>query len=149
MGARKISAEKILQMEELRAQHYSNLQIASAMKISYGTVNKYLGKQPDGFRADYGSIVAHVTEAEEPKVEQTEKKSPEPSAPVRRNSLRCMSETKVLDGCFYRFTLSTLGSITLSAKTNQENLQLDKPTMESYIVELMDAYEELCKYQTT
>lgn len=48
-------------MLELRGQGLSNQQIAKEMNYSYSQVYNVIGKQPTGNRAEYGSVVAHVT----------------------------------------------------------------------------------------
>ncbi len=56
-----ITDEKIEDMKIYRELGLSNKQIAIEMGLSVVTVQRHLGNQKDGHRADYGSIVAHAT----------------------------------------------------------------------------------------
>ena len=57
----KITDQVIEDMQVYRELGLSNKQIAIEMGLSVVTVCRHLGKQKDGHRADYGSIVAHTT----------------------------------------------------------------------------------------
>lgn len=56
-----ITDEKVEDMKIYRELGLSNKQIAIEMGLSVATVQRHLGNQKDGHRADYGSIVAHTT----------------------------------------------------------------------------------------
>jgi DNA-binding CsgD family transcriptional regulator len=56
-----ITDEKVEDMKIYRELGLSNKQIAIEMGLSVVTVQRHLGNQKDGHRADYGSIVAHTT----------------------------------------------------------------------------------------
>lgn len=57
----KISMQDISKMQVLRSQGLSNSQIAREMSIDPGTVRYHIGIQPTGNRAEYGSVISHVT----------------------------------------------------------------------------------------
>lgn len=56
-----ITPEIIEKMRNLRSQGLSNSKIAIELNIDQRTVLKYLGRQPTGIKAEYGSIVSHAT----------------------------------------------------------------------------------------
>lgn len=57
----KLTEEDIATLREYRYEKgLSNKQIAKETGLSYETVLRYLGKQKDGLRAEYGSIVTHA-----------------------------------------------------------------------------------------
>lgn len=58
--SKEVSREELLHMRE---EGLTNKQIAERLGCAYYTVLRYIGKQPDGMRADYGSIAAKVTDA--------------------------------------------------------------------------------------
>ena len=51
-------------MRILRSQGKTNREIAQEMGLCIATVRRHIGNQPSGLRANYGSIVAHVTDVE-------------------------------------------------------------------------------------
>lgn len=57
----RITASDILLMEQLRAQGYSNMQIAHDMGLDNKTVWKHIGPQGKGIRAEYGSYKTHCS----------------------------------------------------------------------------------------
>ena len=66
---KQISREEMLQMRE---NGMTNKEIARSLDISYATVHRYIGSQPQGLRADYGSVVAYVhSTPKEPEKEKT------------------------------------------------------------------------------
>ena len=50
---------------QMRGDGLTNRQIAERLDISYGTVKRYIGNQPKGLRAEYGSYAARVKGVEE------------------------------------------------------------------------------------
>lgn len=59
----EVTAAEMMRMRE--EEGLSNAEIAKRLDISYSTVKKYIGTQPDGIKAPYGSRKKPV----EPKVE--------------------------------------------------------------------------------
>lgn len=50
---------------QMRGDGLTNRQIAERLDISYGTVKRYIGNQPKGLRAEYGSYATRVKGVEE------------------------------------------------------------------------------------
>ena len=65
----KITDELVEEMGTLRAQGCSNAEIAQKLGVCKATAVRYAGKQKDHVRAEYGSIVAHVKDTDEIKIE--------------------------------------------------------------------------------
>ena len=121
-------------MRILRSQGKTNREIAKEMGLCVATVRRHIGNQPSGLRANYGSIVAHVTDVEvQPSV-----------AAAKKSSLRMVAQTKIMEGDHYHFTMDNYGNITIAIKDPDEKIRLNKDGMERFITELMDAYIELC-----
>ena len=129
-----ISDGLINNMRILRSQGKTNREIAAEMNLCTATVRRHIGNQPSGLRANYGSIVSHVTDVE----------TPPPVAITKKSSLRLVAQTKIMEGNHYHFALDNLGNITITYKSQDEKIHLDKDGMERFITELMDAYMELC-----
>lgn len=53
----RTSDEVVERMKELQRQGKSHSEIAKETNVSWGTVQKYLGQQKTGCKADYGSLV--------------------------------------------------------------------------------------------
>ena len=51
-------------MRILRSQGKTNREIAQEMGLCIATVRRHIGNQPSGLRANYGSVIAHVTDVE-------------------------------------------------------------------------------------
>lgn len=122
-------------MRILRSQGKTNREIAQEMGLCIATVRRHIGNQPSGLRANYGSIVAHVTDVEV---------QPPPITAVKKSSLRMVAQTKIMEGDHYHFTMDNYGNITIAIKDPEEKIRLNKDGMERFITELMDAYIELC-----
>lgn len=132
----KITDSVVNQMRILRSHSKTNREIAEALNISIASVHRHIGDQPDGLKADYGSVVTRVTDIAEPKPVVTA---------IKKSSLRLIAQTKIMEGNYYHFSLDSLGNITITVKRPEEKIRLDRAGMENYITELMDAYVELCQ----
>lgn len=122
-------------MRILRSQGKTNREIAQEMGLCIATVRRHIGNQPSGLRANYGSVIAHVTDVEV---------QPPPITAVKKSSLRMVAQTKIMEGDHYHFTMDNYGNITIAIKDPEEKIRLNKEGMERFITELMDAYIELC-----
>lgn len=122
-------------MRILRSQGKTNREIAQEMGLCIATVRRHIGNQPSGLRANYGSVIAHVTDVEV---------QPPPITAVKKSSLRMVAQTKIMEGDHYHFTMDNYGNITIAIKDPEEKIRLNKDGMERFITELMDAYIELC-----
>ena len=122
-------------MRILRSQGKTNREIAQEMGLCIATVRRHIGNQPSGLRANYGSVIAHVTDVEV---------QPPPITTVKKSSLRMVAQTKIMEGDHYHFTMDNYGNITIAIKDPEEKIRLNKDGMERFITELMDAYIELC-----
>ncbi len=122
-------------MRILRSQGKTNREIAQEMGLCIATVRRHIGNQPSGLRANYGSVIAHVTDVEV---------QPPPITAVKKSSLRMVAQTKIMEGNHYHFTMDSYGNITIAIKDPEEKIRLNKDGMERFITELMDAYIELC-----
>lgn len=60
MKRKAMSSTDVMQMRTLREEGLSNRKIALKLGVSYETVHRYLGRQPDGVRSNYGEIVSHA-----------------------------------------------------------------------------------------
>ena len=59
MQGKAMSATDVMRMRTLREEGLSNRKIALELGVSYETVHRHLGRQPDGVRSNYGEIVSH------------------------------------------------------------------------------------------
>lgn len=132
----KITDSLVNNMRILRSEGLTNREIAAKLNVSIPSVHRHIGDQPDGLKAEYGSVVARVTDVVETRPVV---------AVAKKSSLRLIAQTKIMEGNYYHFSLDNLGNITITMKNPDEKIRLNRAGMESYITELMDAYMELCQ----
>ncbi len=134
----RISQEKIEKMRELRSQGHSNYQIAKELGSTWQTVTQYIGKQPDNCRADYGSIVAHVTDVkpEEVKIEASKQ------TPVPKTELKLKTITYSYAGQHYEYKVRT-DTNTVRIIDNGVNFDIPVKNFENFVLELVELYSEL------
>lgn len=125
----------ISELKQYRQEGLTNKQIAQRVGCCPATIARYLGKQPAGLRAPYGSEKAIVKSVEE---------TPITILPSRNTSLSLVSETKIMDGKYHQYTINSFGNISIVSKCQDQKLQLNQRGMEEYLTELMDAYSVLC-----
>lgn len=134
-----ITSEVINRMRVMRSEGKTNRDIAKELNVAIATVRRHIGNQPTGLCANYGSIVAHVTDVEGAN-------APASATLVKKSSLHLVAQTKVMEGKHYQFALDNFGNITIAnLKPDDNRLRLNKAGMEELITELMDAYMELCQ----
>lgn len=102
----KVSQDDIAKMRELRGKGLSNAAIGRELGFSDFTVRKYLSKQPDMNRAEYGSLVAHVTG--ESFVKEEEK------VPLPKQKLKLISTTVELEGDQFTYKVRTDGTVRIN-----------------------------------
>ncbi len=134
----RISQDVIDKMKDMRIKGYSNSKIAKELGISYDTVRCHLGNQPDNCRADYGSIVAHVTDVnpEEVKIE-----APKPM-PVPKTELKLKNIVYSYAGQHYEYKVRT-DTNTVRIIDNGINFDISSDQFENFVLELVELYSEL------
>ena len=139
-GRRINSAEMVPKMQELRHQGLSNSQIAHDLGISDSTVRYYIGNQPSGVKAEYGSIVSKVTgekfskELEAKPVEQR----PRPTRLITKH-LKRVSYRESLQGATFEYICDSKGQVTIKLKQATYEIVLDQKTLGDFIAELCEA----------
>ena len=110
----------------MRAEGLTNKQIADRLDINYVTVKRYLGKQPDGLRAAYGSNQTKVKDVEKPvKVVQSPK-----------TGLMLTQCTKEYTGQDVRYVVR--GWSVEIQQNGQQIRFFDRKALENFTLELMD-----------
>ena len=129
----KITDEvSIEEMRTLREEGLSNREIGRRLDVSYETVRKYLGNQPKGIRAVYGSLRRPVEEA--------------PVTPVTpQHTLQMEIQTTCYKGECARYTVDSMGmvEIRMMGSEDPKPITINKDRLQTYILELMDLYNML------
>ena len=127
--AAPISENTFQKMLELRTKGLSNSQIGKELGMSYSTVLRKLGPQPDMVRAEYGSIISHVTgetfvKEEEPKMQ-------------KKTALKLIKTCVEMQGREFTYKATTEGEVRITHPTGfATNLTADQ--FYNYIAELCE-----------
>lgn len=126
--ARKLTDEISLEeLKQLREEGLTNKQIADRLDINYVTVKRYLGKQPDGLRAAYGSNQTKVKDVEKPAMQVVQ-------APKTDLILtQCTKEYAGKDVCYV-----VRGWCVEIQQNGQQIRFYDRKGLENFVMELMD-----------
>ena len=138
MGTPKISPDVVDKMKAMRAEGCSNSMIAKELGISYDTVRCHLGNQPDNCRADYGSIVAHVTDL---KPEAVKIEAPK-QVPVPKTELKLKNIVYSYAGKHYEYKVRTDMNI-VRIVDNGISFDIPSKDFENFVLELVELYSEL------
>ena len=138
MGVPRISSDVIDKMKTMRSEGYSNSMIAKELGISYDTVRCHLGNQPENCRAEYGSIIAHVTDVkpEEVKIEATKQ------TPVPTTELKLKNIVYSYVGKHYEYKVRTDTNV-VRIVDNGINFDIPSNQFENFVLELVELYSEL------
>lgn len=126
--ARKLTDEISLEeLKQLRAEGLTNKQIADRLDINYVTVKRYLGKQPDGLRAAYGSSQTKTKDVEKPAMKVVQ-------APKTDLVLtQCTKEYAGKDVCY------VVRDWSVEIRQNGQQIRFfDRKGLENFVMELMD-----------
>lgn len=126
--ARKLTDEiSIEELKQLRAEGLTNKQIADRLDINYVTVKRYLGKQPDGLRAAYGSSQTKTKDVEKPAMKVVQ-------APKTDLVLtQCTKEYAGKDVCY------VVRDWSVEIRQNGQQIRFfDRKGLENFVMELMD-----------
>lgn len=122
-----VTDEIISRMQELRDHGLSNSQIAIEIGVSPTTVTEYLGKQK--VRAQYGTIVAHVTGSSFVPYEKKEIKM--------EQKLKVVNKSISFEGEMFSYKVCTDGRIRITSETGVA-IDLDKKSLSNFISELCE-----------
>ena len=134
----KISPDVVDKMKEMRTEGFSNSLIAKELGISYDTVKCYLGNQPTNCRAEYGSIIAHVTDLEPEAVKIEAPKQ----TPVPKTELKLKNIVYSYAGQHYEYKVRTDTNI-VRIVDNGVNFDIPAKNFEAFVLELVELYSEL------
>ena len=137
-GRQKVSPEMIEQMKQMRSNGKSNSKIAKELGLSETTVVKYIGLQPTGCRADYGSIVAHVTDV---KPDEVTIEAPKQSI-VPKTELKLKNVVYLYAGSHYEYKVRTDANV-VRIVDNGNTFDIPTVNFESFVLELVELYSEL------
>lgn len=114
------------ELQELRANGLTNMEIAKRLDVGYSTICRYLGRGDSWTRAPYGSLKTKAKDVEKP-VEKP---------PV----LKCVTRILEYEGSQMRYTvLPDAGSVHMKAMASAEDTwRFNKETLETFITELID-----------
>lgn len=125
--SKEVSREELLHMRE---EGLTNKQIAERLGCNYYTVLRYIGKQPDGMRADYGSIAAKVTDL------QMEGPKPEP----KRRLTMSIRKTRYYGENGTKYNVYSTGQVDIDREGLIMTLQRPED-LEQMICELIELAE--------
>lgn len=134
----RISSDAVDKMKAMRSEGYSNSMIAKELGISYDTVRCYLGNQPANCRAEYGSIIAHVTDV---KPEEVKIEAPK-QTPVPTTDLKLKNIVYSYAGQHYEYKVRTDTNI-VRIVDNGVNFDIPSDQFENFVLELVELYSEL------
>lgn len=138
----KVSPEMVQQMKQMRADGLSNSKIAKELDLCKDTVLKYIGTQPTGCRAEYGSIVSYVTDIKPEKaVSETKKVS---NDPVPKTNLKLKNIVYSYEGANYEYKIHT-GTKNVRISGNGNTFDIPADQFENLVLELIELYNELPK----
>lgn len=111
----------------MRAEGLTNRQIADRLDINYVTVKRYLGKQPDGLRAAYGSGQIKTKDVEKPAMKVVQ-------APKTDLVLtQCTKEYAGKDVCY------VVRGWSVEIRQNGQQIRFfERKGLENFVMELMD-----------
>ena len=132
-----ISEVSLEEMKTMRQNGMTNRQIADSLGVSYKSVYKYLGKQPDMLRAVPGTYSSAVHGMVEQK--------PVSTTLSKKSGLKLVMQTSVVAGEFNQYTINNFGNVEIRRNSENANLRLDFDGMEKYITELMEVYSMMSK----
>jgi len=144
MSVPKISPDVVDKMKAMRTEGCSNSMIAKELGISYDTVRCYLGTQPANCRADYGSIVAHVTDV---KPEEVKIEAPK-QTPVLKTELKLKNVVYSYAGQHYEYKVRTDTNV-VRIVDNGVNFDIPSKDFETFVLELVELYSELTSKKIT
>lgn len=134
----KISSDVVDKMKVMRTEGYSNNMIAKKLGVSYNTVLCHLGGQPDNCRAEYGSIIAHVTDV---KPEEVKIEAPK-QTPVPKTELKLKNIVYSYAGKHYEYKVRTDTNV-VRIVDNGINFDIPSKDFENFVLELVELYSEL------
>lgn len=138
MSVPKIHQDIIDKMKAMRAQGCSNSLIVKELGISSDTVRCYLGTQPTNCRAEYGSIIAHVTDV---KPEEVKIEAPK-QTPVPKTELKLKNVVYSYAGQHYEYKVRTDTNV-VRIVDNGVNFDIPSKDFETFVLELVELYSEL------
>lgn len=138
MSVPKISRDIVDKMKAMRTQGCSNSLIEKELGISSDTVRCYLGTQPTNCRAEYGSIVAHVTDV---KPEAVKIEAPK-QTPVPKTELKLKNIVYSYVGQHYEYKVRT-DTNTVRIIDNGINFDIPFKDFENFVLQLVELYSEL------
>lgn len=118
----EVTAAEMMRMRE--EEGLSNAEIAKRLDISYATVKRYIGAQPDGIRAPYSSRKKPVEEQK-------------PQSFIRLQS--CFEQ---YEGKYGSYAVDRVNK-SVRASLSKIDGVLDKKGVEELVTELMDVYKFL------
>lgn len=118
----EVTAAEMMRMRE--EEGLSNAEIAKRLDISYSTVKKYIGTQPNGIKAPYGSRKKPVEE-------------PKPQSFIRLQS--CFEQ---YEGKYGSYAVDRVNKSVRASLSKIDGI-LDKKGVEELVTELMDVYKFL------
>lgn len=137
-GGSKISPDIINKMKDMRIEGYSNSKIAKELGVAYDTVKCHLGNQPLNCRAEYGSIIAHVTDV---KPEEVKIEAPK-QTPVPKTELKLKNIVYSYAGQHYEYKVHTDKNV-VRIVDNGINFDIPSKDFETFVLELVELYSEL------
>ncbi len=138
MSVPRISPDIIDKMKVMRTAGHSNSIIAKELGISCDTVRCYIGNQPTNCRAEYGSIVAHVTDL---KPEAVKIEAPK-QTPVPKTELKLKNIVYSYVGQHYEYKVRTDTNV-VRIVDNGINFDIPSKDFENFVLELVELYSEL------
>lgn len=127
MKRKFIDDVSISEMQKMREAGMTNQDIANALDVSYQTVYKYIGQQPQGMRKRYARIGAQVKEEEAAHLVVTYR-------------------TVELEGEFAAYSICA-GMVTINFDSLNESLKLKKEGIETLIAELKEIQRNVDKLE--
>lgn len=134
----KVTPEMLEQMKQMRVDGLSNNKIAKELGVDYMTVKRHIGIQPTNCRADYGSIVAHVSDV---KPEAVMIEAPKQTT-VPKTSLKLKNIVYSYEGERYEYKVRTDTDV-VRIVDNGTNFDVPSKDFETFVLELVELYSEL------
>lgn len=134
----KVTPEMVEQMKQKRIDGCSNSKIAKELGVDYATVRRHIGIQPTNCRADYGSIIAHVSDV---KPDEVMIEAPKQTS-VPKTSLKLKNVVYSYAGEHYEYTIRTDTNV-VRIVANGVNFDIPSQDFESFVLELVELYSEL------
>lgn len=141
----KETVDRMVGMESVGLSHQ---QIAKELGLATKTVYRYLGKQRSGVRAQYGSIVAHVTGesfVSKELAQRIESRKPEIKEDKKMTSNLKITSTSIhVEGKDFHYRVSTDGKVRITSDTGFA-VDLEKDGFLNLICELSQLVDWLAK----